>query len=258
MPPAGPADTALGPSRVSVITGAAGGIGRAVAQALLERGDRVIAFDVEPSTLAPADRLTIIRGDATNPADVQRLAEAVSSLGGLHVLVNAIGAVCTGRFETLTLEDWRVGFENNIVSAVHVIRALLPMLRATRGDRVIVNLSSTLARVADPDTIAYGSFKAALEHFTRTLALDLAPHHIRVVAVAPGPVSGTAADEQWAEDRFARLNPLGRFATPAEVAGVIAFLSSAAAQFITGSIYAIDGGDSALGVGWGSTPGLRP
>ncbi|HEV7666449.1 MAG TPA: SDR family oxidoreductase [Chloroflexota bacterium] len=246
------------PDRISVVTGAAGGIGRATVNALLARGDRVIAFDVDPSPFVQSDHLTPLAGDATRAADVETLLHTAVALGGLHVLINLVGSPCTGRFEALTLDDWRTGFELNLTSVWLVTRKLLPLLRATAGDRVIVNLSSTLARVSDPDTIAYGAFKAALEHLSRTLAIDLAADHIRVVAVAPGPVSGTRSDQQWSEEQFGRLNPLGRFATPNEVASVIAFVSSTAASFVTGCVYAVDGGDSALGVGWGAPRRLGP
>lgn len=236
--------------RAAVVTGAAGGIGRAVARKLLAEGYRVFAFDRDPITTEHPG-LTAVQGDATSPDDVARLAAAVQAHGPLHVLVNAVGLACEGSFDDLTLETWRASFDLNLTSVFLTTQALLPLLRQAGGDRAIVNLSSTLARVADPQVIAYGTFKAALEHFSRTLALHLAKDGIRVVVVAPGPVSATASESRWAEDRYAKLNPLGRFATPEEVATLIAFLAGPDAGFITGSVHAVDGGDSALGAGWG-------
>jgi 3-oxoacyl-[acyl-carrier protein] reductase len=242
-------------TRVAVVTGAASGIGRAVTDSFLQRGDTVIAVDLDTSACPKSENLILVNGDITRTEDVHRVVAAVQTRGLLHVLVNAVGSVHRGRFAGLALDDWRAAFELNVMTVVQVTQALLPSLEATSGDRVIINLSSTLARVADPDLIAYGASKAALEHFTRTLALDLAPRRIRVVGVAPGPVSDTAADAHWTEAQFGPRNPLGRFARPDEIASLVAFLSSDQAQYITGSIHDLDGGDAALGAGWGMFPG---
>jgi NAD(P)-dependent dehydrogenase (short-subunit alcohol dehydrogenase family) len=131
------------------------------------------------------------------------------------------------------------------------------MLERGDGDRVIVNISSTLATVADPETLAYSTFKAGLEQLTRALALELAPAGIRAVAVAPGPVSATGGEADYDTPDFARLNPLGRFATVEEIAGVVGFLASPAATYITGIVLRVDGGDSALGAGWGPLLALQ-
>lgn len=239
-----------GPPRVALVTGAAGGLGAAIAEHLLAEGYRVIGFDRRAISTS-IERLTGVRGDATSEADVRALADRVAEQGPLHVLVNAVGSVCVGRFEDLTLEQWRAGLDANLTSVFLVTRAVLPVLSRATGDRAIVNVSSTLARVSDPETIAYGAAKAALEQLGRTLALDLAPRQIRVNTVAPGPVAETTAEARWDEAQYGALNPSGRFARPAEVARVVAFLASDASAYITGGVYAVDGGDAALGVGWG-------
>jgi 3-oxoacyl-[acyl-carrier protein] reductase len=236
---------------VAVVTGASNGIGAATVRVLLDGGYHVVAFDTEPM-LNTSEHLEMVQGDATREEDVERLAMHVANIGTLHVVVNVVGSVCGGRLLDLTPADWRNGFDVNLTSVFLVCRALLPILERTQGDRVIVNLSSSLARVCDPETIAYGAFKSALEHFSRTLALELAPRGVRVMVVAPGPVAGAAAEARWDEASFGHLSPLKRFATPQEVARVIGFIAAPEAAYLTGAVYAVDGGDAALGVGWGS------
>ncbi len=242
--------------RVAVVTAAGSGIGKATAQRLLRDGFRVVAADRDEEALArlAAEQdgvpLHTHVADVTDPPAVEDLFAAVEAFGGLHVLVNGVGSICSGGLRTLALDEWQGKFDLNLTSVLLCSRAALPLLERSEG--VIVNISSTLARVADPDTLAYGAFKAALEQMTRTMALELAPQGIRVVAVAPGPVASTGGEAAWDENRYARLNPLGRFATPHEIADVIAFVASPAARYITGTTIAVDGGDVALGAGWGT------
>lgn len=245
------------PQRIAVVTAAGGGIGRAIVQRLLADGLMVVAVDRDQTALntlataQPGSALQIQQADLTDPADVARVFAAIGELGALHVLVNGVGSACSSRLSDLALAEWRRLFDLNLTSVLLCTQAALPLLRASQGDRVIVNLSSTLATVADPDTLAYGAFKAALDQWTRSLALELAPDRIRVVAVAPGPVAETGGEAAFESPRFAQLNPLGRFATPGEVAALTSFIAAPEASFITGTILRIDGGDSALGAGWG-------
>lgn len=249
-------------ARIALVTAGAGGLGRATVAALLEQGMRVIAADVDQAGLdtlrdvyhTPA--LHTIRGDLTKPADVARIVAVAGELGGLHVLVNSVGSTCGGGVRDLALERWQRMFDLNLTSVLLTIQAALPLLEATSGDRVILNISSTLAAVADPTTLAYGAFKAGLEQLTRSLALELAPHGIRAIALAPGPVAATAGEAAYDSATFARLNPLGRFATAEEIGAMLAWLASPAATYITGTTIRVDGGDSTLGAGWGPLQSL--
>ncbi len=244
--------------RIAIVTAAGGGIGRATTRALLDQGYTVIAADRDQAALdelhsdAGNARLYGVVADVTQPVDAERVAGTAARLGALHVLVNGVGSTCSGSIRDLSLQTWREKFELNLTSVFVMTQAALPLLQATHGDRVIINLSSSLAAIADPDTIAYSAFKAALEQWTRCLALDLAADGVRVVAVAPGPVADTGGEAEFESPEYARFTPLRRFATTAEVAAAIAWVASPAAAYITGVTLRVDGGDSAFGAGWGT------
>jgi meso-butanediol dehydrogenase / (S,S)-butanediol dehydrogenase / diacetyl reductase len=244
--------------RIAIVTAAGGGIGRATALALLQQGLTVIAVDRDRAALdalhgaADSERLLAVVADATDPAAAERAVFDATRLGGLHVLVNGVGSTCSGGIRELSLQTWREKFELNLTSVFVMTQAALPLLRATHGDRVVINLSSSLAAVADPQTIAYSAFKAALEQMTRCLALDLAADGVRAVAVAPGPVAATGGEAEFESPEYARLTPLRRFATTDEIAAMIAFVASPAASYVSGTTVRVDGGDSAFGAGWGA------
>lgn len=249
---------------LAIVTAAGGGIGSAVVRRFMAGGYRVAAVDREAEALGRImphgdHGLHTFVADMTREDEVAAVYAEIAKLGDLSVLVNGVGSVCGGGLRDLSLAQWQQGFDLNLTSVFLSTRAALPLLERSGGDRVVINISSTLAQVADATTLAYGAFKAALDHWTRAAALELAPQGIRVVAVAPGPVAGTAGEQSYEEHAYERFNPLGRFATTDEIAGVVAFLASEDARYITGTVLQIDGGDAALGVGWGSLPrlGLR-
>lgn len=243
---------------IAVVTAAGGGIGRATVRRLLADQLTVVAVDTDADALqhlaaeCSSSALHIHTADVTDPGTVKRLFAAVAELGELRVLVNGVGSQCSGSLRDLSLHEWQRKFDLNLTSVLLCSREALPLFERSSGDRAIINISSSLAHVADPSTFAYGAFKAALEQMTRSMALELAPQAIRVLAVAPGPVASTGGEADWEQDQYARINPLSRFATVNEIADVIAFLAAPAARYITGTTIRVDGGDTALGIGWGA------
>ncbi len=248
---------------IAVVTAAGGGIGRAIVRELLAQQYTVYALDYDAaalkhlSTQILADRLHTLVCDATHPASVADAFQVVGQHGTLHVLVNGVGSTCSGGLRDLTIERWQSMFDLNLTSVLLCTQAALPLMETTTGDRVVVNISSALATVADHTTLAYGAFKAGLEQLTRSLALELAPLGARAVGIAPGPVTETGGEAAFDTAENARLNPLARFATTKEIAALVGWLVSPAASYITGTTIRVDGGDSALGIGWGPLQALR-
>ena len=230
----------------SVVTGAANGIGRAVADRLRARGDRVIGLDREPGP-------DVILVDLALPDDRERgIAAATVALGGIDVLVNVAGIHRPGSIVDSTLEEWRVVWAVNLEAPLDLMHRVAPGMVA-RGFGRIVNITSVHARGAQPGTLAYDVAKAGLEAATRSAALDLAAAGILVNAVAPGFVRtrmGVTAEGVDVTDTegFQRVYveagklPLGRSSMPAEIAVPVDWLSSRDNTYITGQVLTADGG----------------
>ena len=243
--------------RVALVTGAGAGIGRAIARQLAAEGADVAlhyyrsregAEETAKAICSEGRRAVVIGGDLTIRADAERVvAEAAERLGGLDVLVNNAGDL----IERRTLADmdddlWRRIFDVNVTSTFFCTQAAARlMVPQKRG--AIVNLSSLAAHNGGgAGAFAYATGKAAILGFTRGVAKELAPHGIRVNAVAPGLIGDTAFHGRFtAEDTFKTLAkgiPLGRAGTPDEVARAVSFLASDASAFLVGEIIEINGG----------------
>ncbi len=239
--------------RVVVVTGAGSGIGRAGAAAFAKAGAHVLGVGRRAPALA--DTADLHPSIATHPADLRdpQAAEAVvedarSRWGRLDVVVNNAGVFAA--MPLAALDPAAVGelLSTNVLAPGFLTKAALPSLRSTRG--AIVNVSSVLGHRPAPDAAYYGASKAALEHLTRSWALELASSGIRVNAVAPGPTesealaaSGLDADtiEGIKRQETARI-PLGRRGTPADVATWIVRLADPDATWLTGQVLTVDGG----------------
>lgn len=243
-----------------LITGAARGIGAAIAAAAAGQGARVAAVDIDVPGLADTAVALRDRGhevreypcDITDPRSVAATAARISTeLGAVDALVNNAGRNAYGNPVTMTEEQWDQVFAVDLKGAWLVSRAVLPsMIERRRG--TIVNLASLHATMTTFGMFPYAAAKCGLVGMTRSMALDLASHGIRVNAVSPGYVQTELGDQYFAQhpdpaalDKALAVQPLGRFGTPEEVASVVCFLCSDASSFVTGANWAIDGGLSA-------------
>lgn len=236
---------------VVLISGATSGIGLATLKALAEAGYRVVGFGRSAdkvATLLPAlqdahgvDRVDLHVQDVRDADGLRTLVDAVAArYGRLDGLVNAAGLMHIEKTHKVTEESFDLQLDTLLKGSFFAIRATLPhLLKAGTG--LVVNLGSASGQRAAPQMAVYGAAKAAVQHLTTSLAAEYAPRGIRFLCVNPGPVRTELLDPLM----FAMLEkkiPLQRLGEAEEVAGLIRFLFSDAARFMTGSIIAIDGG----------------
>jgi 3-oxoacyl-[acyl-carrier protein] reductase len=245
--------------RVAVVTGAARGIGQAIAGRLAAEGAAVVVNDLDAdacdrvaSQLAAA---AAAAGDVTDPADADAVvALAGDRFGGLDILVNNAAVTRDAPVHRMTDADWRVVHEVGLWGAFCMCRAahrlLCPRDRAPGHHRKVVNMSSAVGLYGAAGTANYSAAKAGVVGLTKSLAREWARHRVNVNAVAPGVIEGTGmtdAKPQELIDRVVARVPLGRAGTPDDVAGAVAFLCSADADYMTGQVLELHGGMEVLG-----------
>lgn len=233
--------------RRMLVTGAASGIGRAVAELFLQAGARVAAVDRHnPQALAAAGALCL-QVDVTDADAVQRAVDqAALSLGGIDGLVNAAGISNTDLAEEVSLAHWKQVLEVNLTGTFVVCRACLPHLRAA-GTSTIVNLSSGQGLQPFARRSAYAASKAGVIAFSKSIAMEWAPV-IRVNTICPGAVDTPMVRAGYSEEVLrTQVGPryaLGRIGEPLEIAQAALYLSSSESSFVTGIVLAVDGGRS--------------
>lgn len=243
----------------AIVTGGAAGIGRAICELFAAEGARVAIADIDAAggeeTLAriraAGGEALFATTDVSKESDVERMVKAAAdAYGGVDVLVNDAAAFVFGEVQDVSEADWRRVFGVNVIGQAHCVKHTLPHLKAAGGG-AIVNIASVSGFIAQPAFIPYNASKGAVMQLTRCLAMDLAPHNIRVNCVCPGAVL-TAATERHRRfvgaDREEFLAEAGasnfmkRVADPREIAYGALFLASDEASFVTGTPLIMDGG----------------
>lgn len=242
--------------QIALVTGAAQGIGLACAQALHEEGYRLLMNDNNGTKLnevvqSIGSDAVALPADMGEPVEVQQLFKKIDNeFGGIDVLVNNAGISLPGEFLDYPDEDFMQVINTNLVGVFLAMKYAANSMVKHKKKGAIISLSSINAKVAIPAIPAYCASKGGVKQLTKTAALALASHGIRVNAVGPGSIDtammATINSDSSAMERVMSRTPLKRIGLPREVADVVVFLASPKASYITGETIYIDGGRLAL------------
>jgi NAD(P)-dependent dehydrogenase (short-subunit alcohol dehydrogenase family) len=234
--------------QVALVSGAASGIGAAIARRLRAAGAKVASIDLSEATDCDVRLRVDLRDEAATRAAYD---DTARTLGTPNILVHAAAKSVRGGSLDSSASEYLEIYDVNVVGAVRLMRCCVPAMRAQRGGSILM-ISSINAAFATPTLAAYSASKAALENLAKTAALEFASDGIRVNAIAPASIDTPMLPASFAHEPNAELakqrniarHPLGRLGTAAEVAELALFLVSQRAGWITGSVYSIDGGAS--------------
>jgi 3-oxoacyl-[acyl-carrier protein] reductase len=239
--------------RTALVTGAGSGIGAAIATHLAARGANVVVNDIDPAaaertvaTIAAASGIAVaFAADVTSEPEVGAMCRRIlETFGALDILVNSAGILSTTPTAELAVDAWERTLAVNLTGAFNCCRAVLPAMQQRRYGKII-NIASLAGESGGISVgVDYAASKGGLLALTRRLALEVAAFAINVNAIAPGTTSTPMVDAMPEEDRTALLAkiPLGRFATPADIAYATCFLAGDESSFITGATLDVNGG----------------
>lgn len=245
----------MGSEKIAFITGAAKGIGRAIARQLIAEEYRVVVADLAgaaeaASELADARKCIGVTCDVTDPRQVElAVARCVDAFGALTCLVNNAGlyaSLVPGPFDKQTPEQWRQVFEVNVVGVFNACRAAVPQMRKQGGGSIVM-INSGVPFTGLPNLLHYVSSKGAILAMTRALASELGSDNIRVNGVAPGftlsdGVTENASNFEGLRELAVRTRALGRDQTPSDIVGAVSFFCGDSSAFVTGQTLVVDGG----------------
>ncbi|BBC31023.1 1-phenylethanol dehydrogenase [Streptomyces graminofaciens] len=239
--------------KTAVVTGGSAGIGQEIARRLASEGAAIAVADVDPAdetrelVAETGQRFFSDKVDVSDEDAIHGFAARVrSELGAVDILVNNAAVVLPADIDHVTFDEWRRTFAVNVDGPFLASRAFLADLRESGSGRII-NITSSSYWTPPPPFVSYVSAKGALNGFTSVLAANLAAHHITVNGVAASLVRTAAAEEKTSEfffEQTVQIQNIKRVQMPADVSGVVAFLASDDAAFITGQIIVADGGST--------------
>ncbi len=244
--------------RVAIITGAAAGIGEAAARLFAKEGARLVLVDLEAETLAKlveeletTEAVVLdITGDVSNPTLCQSIVDrTMARFGRLDILFNNAGIVLNGTLVECTEEEWQRTLDVNLKSMYLLCRAAVPIMQR-QGGGTIINMSSIAGPTGVVNRGAYSVSKAGVVGLTKSLAMDFIKDGIRVNCVCPATVDtpslrqriAASPDPEAARRAFVARQPMGRIATPQEIAALVLFLASDDSRYMTGQTLTMDGG----------------
>jgi NAD(P)-dependent dehydrogenase (short-subunit alcohol dehydrogenase family) len=243
--------------RIALVSGAGPNIGRAIATTLSAAGATVLCNDIKPELAEAAAKLASAKGqsfalpfDITDPEQVEAsIADATRRFGVIDILVNNAGVTVPKSLLTISLEEWRL--VTRVIQDGSFLCSRAVAKRMIEGNKpgAIVNIASTTGHRGRKNAIAYATAKGGILNFTRALAVELAPHKIRVNSVSPTKTGASVGAIEQAMARSFDEIPLGRLGQPQDHANAVLFLVSDAAAFITGIDLRVDGGTLAT---WGT------
>jgi 7-alpha-hydroxysteroid dehydrogenase len=240
--------------QVAVITGAGRGLGAAIALAFAEAGADVVVSsrtqseldDVAEQVRGLGRRAHVVTADLSDTDATAALAQtAVDVFSRLDIVVNNVGGTMPNMLLNTTTKDLRGAFTFNVLTAHALLTAAVPLMLEHSGGGSVINITSTMGRLAGRGFAAYGTAKAALAHYTRLAALDLCPR-IRVNAIAPGSILTSALDvvasNEEMRTQLEKATPMRRLGEPADIAAAALYLASPAGAYLTGKTLEVDGG----------------